>query len=118
MPKSSRWGRGARAEALYMQAANRIAEAAINARSEVRETYHGYRTAYDVAKHYRDEVVPLRKQISDEMVLRYNGMLVSVFELLTDAREQVVAASAYIDALREHWLADADLQRAMTGGTK
>jgi len=114
------WGTGriARAEARYMQAANRIAEAAINARSEVRETYHGYRTAYDVAKHYRDEVVPLRKQISDEMVLRYNGMLVSVFELLTDAREQVVAVSAYIDALREYWLVDADLQRAMTGGTK
>jgi len=114
------WGTGrvARAEALYMQAANRMAEAAINARSEVRETYHGYRIAYDVAKHYRDEVVPLRKQISDEMVLRYNGMLVSVFELLADAREQVVAASAYIDALREYWLADADLQRAMTGGAK
>ncbi len=114
------WGTGrvARAEALYMQAANRIAEAAINARSEVRETYHGYRTAYDVAKHYRDEVVPLRKQISNEMVLRYNGMLVSVFELLADAREQVVAASAYIDALREYWLADADLQRAITGGAK
>ncbi len=114
------WGTGrvAAAEARYMQAANRIAEAAINARSEVRESYHGYRTAYDVARHYRDEIVPLRKQISDEVVLRYNGMLASVFELLVDAREQVVAVSAYIEALREYWLADADLQRATTGGAK
>jgi outer membrane protein TolC len=111
------WGGGrvARGEALYMQAANRIAEAAINGRSEVREAYHGYRTAYDVAKHYRDEVVPLRKQISEEVVLRYNGMLASVFELLVDARQQVVAVSAYIDALREYWLADSDLQMATTG---
>jgi outer membrane protein TolC len=111
------WGSGrvARAEALYMQAANRIAEAAINGRSEVREAYHGYRTTYDVAKHYRDEVVPLRKQISEEVVLRYNGMLASVFELLVDAREQVFAVSAYIDALREYWLADSDLQMATTG---
>ena len=111
------WGTGrvARSEALYMQAANRIAEAAINGRSEVREAYHGYRTAYDVARHYRDEVVPLRKQISDEVVLRYNGMLASVFELLTDAREQVAAVSASIDALREFWIADAELQTALNG---
>lgn len=112
------WGSGrvARAEALYMQAANRIAETAINARSEVREAYLGYRTAYDVAKHYRDEVVPVRKQISEEMVLRYSGMLASVFELLADAREQVAAVSAFLDALAQFWLADADLQHALTGG--
>jgi len=51
----------------------------------VREAYAGYRNAYDVAKHYQDEVLPLRKRIADENVLRYNGMLVSVFELLADA---------------------------------
>ena len=113
------WGSGrvARAEAIYMQAANRIAETAVNARSEVREAYHGYRTAYDVAKHYRDEIVPLRKQISDEVVVRYNGMLASVFELLTDAREQVFAVNAYIEALRDYWIADADLHHATTAGS-
>jgi outer membrane protein TolC len=112
------WGSGrvARAEALYMQAANRIAETAVNARSEVRESYLAYRTAYDTAKHYGTEIVPLRKQISEEMVLRYNGMLASVFELLADSREQVSAVSAYIDALGQFWLADADLQNALTGG--
>lgn len=111
------WGTGrvARSEALYMQAANRVAETAIKARSEVRETYHGYRTSYDVARHYRDEVVPLRKQISEEVVLRYNGMLASVFELLVDAREQVAAVSAAIGSLRDFWLADADLQTALVG---
>ena len=111
------WGTGrvARAEALYMQAAHRVAEAAINARSEVRENYQRYHTAYDVAKHYREEVVPLRKRISDEVLLRYNGMLASTFELLADAREQVAAVSTYIDHLREFWLADADLQTALVG---
>lgn len=113
------WGSGrvARAEAIYMQAANRIAESAVNARSEVREAHHGYRTAYDVARHYRDEVVPLRKQISDEVVVRYNGMLASVFELLADAREQVFAVNASIEALRDYWVADADLQNATTAGS-
>ena len=111
------WGGAqvAKAEARYMQAVNRAAEVAINARSEVRESYAGYRTAFDLAKHYRDEVVPLRKQISDENVLRYNGMLASVFELLADAREQVVSVNAYIEALRDYWVADAELQMALIG---
>ena len=111
------WGsaRVARAEYTYMQAVNRASEAAIRARSEVRESYDAYRTAYDVARHYRDEIVPLRKRISDENVLRYNGMLISVFELLTDARQQVATINNYIEALRDFWSADATLQVALTG---
>ena len=111
------WGgaRVAKAEAIYMQALNQAASVAINARSEVRESYTGYRTAFDLAKHYRDEIVPLRKLISDENLLRYNGMLISVFELLADAREQIVSVNAYIDALRDFWLAEAELQIALTG---
>ena len=113
------WGtaRVGKAEAIYMQAVNRAAEVAINARSEVRESYAGYLTAYDLAKHYRDEIVPLRKQISDENLLRYNGMLMGVFELLADAREQVSSVNAYIEVLRDYWLADAELQMAFVGRT-
>ena len=111
------WGsaRVAKAEAIYMQAANRVANTAINARSEVRESYSAYVTAYELAKHYRDEVVPLRKKISEENLLRYNGMLISVFELLADAREQVASVNAYIDSLREFWIAETDLQRSLGG---
>ena len=111
------WGgaRVAKAEAIYMQAVNRVAETAINARSEVRESYAGYRTAYDLATHYRDEIVPLRKTISIENVLRYNGMLISVFELLADAREQVASVNAYLDALKGFWLAETELQKAVGG---
>ena len=60
-------------------------------------------------------MVPLRKFIADEMVLRYNGMLSSVFELLADTRAHVLAVNASIDALRDYWLADADLQTALSG---
>ena len=109
--------KSARAEYVYMQGVDRAAEVAVNARSEVREAYAGYQTAYELARQYRDEVVPLRKQIVDENQLRYNGMLVSVFELLADAREQVSAVNASIDALRDFWLAETDLQLAMTGSS-
>jgi outer membrane protein TolC len=107
----------ARAEYVYMQGVNRAAEVAINARSEVREAYSAYRIAYELARHYRDRVVPLRKQIADENQLRYNGMLISVFELLADAREQVAGVNASIEALRDFWSAESDLHLAMTGSS-
>ena len=107
--------RAARAEATYMQAVHRAAEVAVNARSEVRESYSTYRTAYDLAKHYRDEVVPLRRRISEENLLRYNGMLIGVFELLADSREQVLGVTGYVQALRDFWIAETNLQTALTG---
>jgi outer membrane protein TolC len=103
------------AEAMYMQAVNRASELAVNARSEVREAYAGYRSAYDIAKHYRDEVVPLQKRISDEQMLRYNGMLIDVFTLLADARSQVLSVNASIVALRDYWMAESTLKMAQTG---
>ena len=109
--------RAARAEHLYMQAAHRTADTAVRARSEAREAYSAYRTAFDLARHYRDEVVPLRKRISEEVLLRYNGMLSSVFELLADSREAVASVNAYLEAQRDFWMAEADLQMALTTGS-
>ena len=111
------WGtaRVARAELLYRQAMARTAAVAVNAQSEVREAYGAYRTAFDLAKHYRDEIVPLRRRIADENVLRYNGMLIGVFELLADARTQVGSVNASIEATRDFWLAETDLQLALSG---
>jgi outer membrane protein TolC len=107
--------RARRAEATYLQAVHRTAAVAIDARSEVRESYSAYRTAYDLARHYRDEVVPLRKRISEENLLRYNGMLIGVFELLADAREQVRGVTGYVQALRDFWVAETNLRTALTG---
>jgi len=111
------WGgaRVARAEAVYMQALHRAADTAIQARSEVREAYGNYRSAWDIARHYRDEIVPLRKLIAEENLLRYNGMLIGVFELLADARVQIASVNGAIEALRDFWLAQADLDMALIG---
>lgn len=112
------WGgaRVAKAEALYMGAVHRTAHTAVNARSQVREAWSAYRTTYDLARHYRDEVVPLQKKISDETLLRYNGMLMSVFELLADARAQITGVNTAITAQRDFWIAETDLQAAINGG--
>ena len=111
------WGgaRVARAEAVYMQTVHRAAETAINARSEVREAYTAYRSAYDIARYQRDEVIPLNQRIAEENVLRYNGMLIGVFELLADARSQIASVNGAIQALRDFWIAQADLDMALIG---
>jgi outer membrane protein TolC len=106
-----------RAEAVYLSALERAREAAINARSDVRERHAAYVTAYDLARHYRDQLVPLRKAIADEMLLRYNGMLIGVFELLADAREQVMSVNQAIEASRDFWIAESHFQQALVGGT-
>ncbi len=111
------WGdaqRGAMS-AQTLAAANRLEAVTIDAASQLRESYSAYRTAHDIAKHYRDEIVPLRKQIAEENVLRYNGMLIGVFELLSDARDQVGSVIAAINAQQQFWMTDAALRAAIIG---
>jgi len=107
--------RRANAEADYLAALNRTATVVAEAQSYLRESYLAYRTTYDLARHYRDEIVPLRKTISDENLLLYNGMLIGVFELLADARDQVSSVRQAIAAQRDFWLADATLRATLIG---
>ena len=85
-------------------------------RSQARDAYRVHRASYDIAKRYRDDVLPLRKIISDEMMLRYGAMQVDVFSLLTEARQRVAANIAAIEAQRDFWLADTNLRAALAGG--
>ena len=95
--------------------ARTLAAAVRSAASNLRENYSAYRTAFDIARHHRDEVIPLRKLISEENQLRYNGMIIGVFELLADARDQINTVMAAINAEQQFWLADAALQASLIG---
>ena len=95
--------------ALQVQATER------QAASQLRESYAHYRSTYELARQYRDELLPLRKTMSEETLLRYNGMLVSVFDLLVDAQEQITLVRAALAAQQQFWLADAALQAALVG---
>lgn len=104
------------AEEMYMQAVNRLAARAVNVRSEAREAYGTYRAAYDIARHYQKEVLPLRKIISDETLLRYNAMQIDVFTLLSEARQRIASTTAAIETERAFWLAATNLSAAVLGG--
>ena len=106
-----RAGLDARSLALALQVKATERQAA----SQLRESYAHYRSTYELARQYRDELLPLRKTMSEETLLRYNGMLVSVFDLLVDAQEQITLVRAALAAQQQFWLADAALQAALVG---
>lgn len=111
------WGgaASARARAEVRQGAALLQEGAVRARSEARTAWHRYRTAWDLAHQQQAEVLPLRRFIQEETVLRYNGMLASVWELLAEARLAAQAVATATEAQRDFWLAETDLQLALTG---
>ncbi|WP_026480224.1 TolC family protein [Ahrensia sp. 13_GOM-1096m] len=105
-----------KAELAYMRDANLLAEKAINIRSEARSAYKGYRSSYDIARHYKNSVLPLRTKIEAESLLTYNGMITNTFELLADTRAKIGTLLQSVNAKRDFWLADANLNAAIYGG--
>ncbi|WP_417767318.1 TolC family protein [Stappia sp.] len=105
-----------KAEFTYMRAANRLAERAVNIRSEARSAYLAYRASHEIARHYRNSVLPLRTRIEEESLLTYNGMITNTFELLADTRARIGTVLLAARAKRDFWLAEAGLAAAIHGG--
>jgi outer membrane protein TolC len=105
-----------KAELSYLQAANVLAEKAVNVRSEARGAEASYHASYKIARHYRDVVVPLRTTVEEEGLLSYNGMITNTFELLTDVREKLAAQLEAANAKRDFYLTQAELTAAIYGG--
>ncbi len=105
-----------KAEFTYMRAANRLAERAVNIRSEARSAYLAYRASHEIARHYRNSVLPLRQRIEEESLLTYNGMITNTFELLADTRARIGTALLASRAKRDFWLAEVGLAAAIHGG--
>jgi outer membrane protein TolC len=93
----------------------RAGEAGVNARGEVRTAWLAYRGAFDLARHAHEALVPLARQVSAEQLKLYNGMLIGVLDLVADATARINAVNAALDAERDFWLAEVELQRAMSG---
>lgn len=105
----------ARLESLLRQSQQRLSSLAIDIRSEVREVRNRLLTARNMVKYYQEVILPLRQRIVDESQLYYNGMLIGVYELLLAKQNQINAGREYIETLRDYWIAESDLARAVGG---
>ena len=107
--------RAARLLSQVRQARARQAELAVNIRAETRSLRNRLLAARAVAEHYRTVLLPLREQIVKEAQVRYNAMLLGVFQLLLARREQIEAYRDYLESVRGYWIARAELTRAVGG---
>lgn len=87
--------------------------ASTKARSAARIAYDTYLEKYHAVKVMKEQLLPMRKAISEENLLRYNGMFIGVFELLEDAQAQMETVIQYIDANTALLLQEAALERAL-----
>lgn len=108
-------GRIARLQAQLRQAERRLESQAIEIRSEVREARDRLAAKRDLAAYYHDELLPERQRVLDLTLTHYNAMLKGAYELLLAKQNELTAQRGYIEALRDFWIARADLERA-TGG--
>jgi cobalt-zinc-cadmium efflux system outer membrane protein len=78
----------------------------------VRDRMEGAR---DRALYYRDILLPLRERIVNEAQLQYNAMQLGPFQLLREREQQIEAAVAYIETLRDYWLARGEAGQLLSG---
>ena len=82
---------------------------AVRIRATARAVQDRLAGARDRALYYRDILLPLRERIVNEGQLHYNAMQIGIFQLLRDREQQIETGVAYVEALRDYWLARADL---------
>jgi cobalt-zinc-cadmium efflux system outer membrane protein len=88
---------------------------AVRIRAAARAVRERLRGAQDRALYYRDIVLPLQERIVNEAQLQYNAMQIGIFHLLRDRQQQIESGVAYVEALREYWLARAELVHVASG---
>jgi cobalt-zinc-cadmium efflux system outer membrane protein len=73
------------------------------------------KAARESALEYRDVLLPLRQRVLDQTELEYNAMATGVFQLLSAKRQEIETARAYVDVLREYWIARNEVERLEAG---
>ena len=104
-----------RAAAVLRQSRQRYAALALDIRSQVRAARARMFNARATAQFFHDEVLPTQQRYVQQAQLHYNGMFISVFQLLQAKRDEIDAAAQYIQALRTYWMSRVELERAIGG---
>jgi outer membrane protein, heavy metal efflux system len=105
----------ATAQAGLRRARQLYAATAVEVRAEARAAAIRLRAARERANYIRRVVLPLRQRIVEQSQLQYNAMQIGVFPLLQARQQQVQAAADYIRALRDYWLARAQVEQVVNG---
>lgn len=104
-----------RAGAELRRARRDYAATAVEVRAAARAARDRLAAARDRAEHYRAVILPLRQRILEQTQAENNAMLVGTFTLIRAKQDQIEAGTAYVAALRDYWLARAQLEQVVNG---
>jgi outer membrane protein, heavy metal efflux system len=106
----------ARATAKMRQAEQRYLAVAAEIRCDVRAARDKALLARRQVEYFKSTALPMRTRVTEESQLQYNAMQITPFQLLQAKQEEVKAGADYVEALREYWVARAELEKAVGGG--
>lgn len=105
----------ARTEAKVRQSHQKYLALAVQIRSEIRSARDRMLLARQRVDYVQSTAMPLRRRVVEESQLQYNAMQVSLFDLLRAKQDEVNAGREYVEALRDYWVARAELEKAVGG---
>ena len=105
----------ARGEAALRQSQDRFEALAVDIRSQIRELRDELASKREIARFYKDELLPGQRRILNESLINYNAMAIGNFELFTTKAEEARTEREYIEAVRDYWMTRAELERAVGG---
>src|SRR6266487_2181222 len=105
----------ARASAKMRQAEQRYLALAADIRSDVRAARDKMMLARRQIEYFKSTALPMRTRVTEESQLQYNAMQITPFQLLQAKQEEVKTGADYVEALREYWVARAELEKAVGG---
>jgi hypothetical protein len=111
-PRSMRWGHALENAWQVRLQADRMAR---QVRADVTTALQAFELARQTSRHTQSEVLRLHTELSQQTLLRYNGMLKSTWDLLASARTRIDSVDAALQAQRQVWLAHADLMAVLAG---
>lgn len=103
----------AKLEAHTRQAESELRGLAIDVRADVRSSRAQVLTSRGIVLEYGKNLVPLRENIVRFSQEQYDAMLLGVYQLIQAKQGEFDAYRAYIEALRDYWIARSDLERAV-----
>jgi cobalt-zinc-cadmium efflux system outer membrane protein len=88
---------------------------AVEVRAAARAALNRVIATRAAAERYRATVLPIRHTIVEQTQAENNAMLVGAFDVLRAKQDEIEAGAAYVNALRDYWIARTDFDQVMNG---
>ncbi len=94
---------------------NEYTALAVEVRSAVRSASFRLLNALKQTRYFKDVIIPLEEQITEETLLQLNAMQLGVFDLLIVKQKEIEAKLKSIFSYRDYWIARTEVEMLLSG---